>query len=224
MKKFLLLTLLAFLGASRLHAVPHDEIISRIDSCEAIIREFQADKATAIPDAVLQKARGIVIVNQFKAGFIFGIKEGYGVVMVKKANGQWSLPVLVNAGELSVGLQLGADAIETVMIITDDNTPRIMFNQRFNVGVDAKAVAGPHVAEAERINKELLETPVIVYVKKKGLFAGATVKAGWLQRNDSLNFELYNTRYTMPELLYSDWVQPTKDVLPLMNFVKQIAP
>jgi lipid-binding SYLF domain-containing protein len=224
MKKFLLLTLLAFLGVSRLHAVSRDEIVSRIDSCEAIIREFQADRATAIPDAVLQKARAIVIVNQFKAGFIFGIKDGYGVVMVKKANGQWSLPVLVSAGELSFGLQVGADAIETVMVITDDNTPRMMFNKRFNVGVDAKAIAGPHAAEAERINKELLQTPVIVYAKKKGLFAGATVKAGWLQRNDSINFDLYNTRYTMPELLYSDWVQPTNEVKPLMDFVKQIAP
>ncbi len=224
MKKFLLLTLLAFLGVSRLYAVSRDEIVSRIDSCEAIIREFQADRATAIPDAVLQKARAIVIVNQFKAGFIFGIKDGYGVVMVKKASGQWSLPVLVSAGELSFGLQVGADAIETVMIITDDNTPRIMFNKRFNVGVDAKAVAGPHTAEAERINKELLETPVIVYTKKKGLFAGATVKAGWLQRNDGINFDLYNTRYTMPELLYSDWVQPIREVQPLMSYVKQIAP
>ncbi|MBS0631852.1 MAG: lipid-binding SYLF domain-containing protein [Verrucomicrobia bacterium] len=224
MKKFLLLFLLVSLGAARLAAVPRDEIVARVDSCEAILREFQADATTRIPDAVLQKARAIVIVNQFKAGFIFGVKDGYGVVMVKKANNQWSIPVLVSAGELSLGLQLGADAIETVMVITDDNTPRIMFNQRFNVGVDAKAVAGPHTAEAERINKELLETPVIVYTKKKGLFAGATVKTGWLQRNDSINFDLYNTKYTMPELLYSDWVQPNQDVQHLMDYVKQIAP
>jgi lipid-binding SYLF domain-containing protein len=227
MKKLLLVTLLALCSAVRLSAVgaiSREEAVKHVESCEAILREFQADPAIAIPAAVLQKARAIIIVNQFKAGFFIGVKDGYGTVLVKKANGQWSLPVLVAAGELSFGLQFGGNAVETVMIVTDDNTPRIMFGQRFNVGVDAKAVAGPHAAEAERISQDLLDTPVLVYVKKKGLFAGATVKAGWLQRNDKTNFILYNTNYTMPELLYSDWVRPIPEVVYLMDYVKQIAP
>ena len=226
-KSFLLLTVLAFCTVFRLSAagaLTRPEAIARVESCEAILQEFMADPATAIPASVLQKARALIIVNQFKAGFFLGVKDGYGAVMVKKPNGRWSLPVLVTAGELSLGLQFGGDAIETVMVVTDDNTPRIMFNQRFNVGVDAKAVAGPHVAEAERFNKDLLDTPVWVYTKKRGLFAGATVKTGWLQRDDKSNFTLYNTNYTMPELLYSDWVQPIPEVAFLVNYVQKIAP
>ena len=86
------------------------------------------------------------------------------------------------------------------------------------------AILIPPAADVEKFNRELLATPVIVYSKARGLFAGATVKAGWLERSDNANFVLYNTTYTMPELLYSDWVKPVDDVVPLMQYVKQIAP
>ena len=56
------------------------------------------------------------------------------------------------------------------------------------------------------------------------LYAGATVKAGHVERNDEANFILYNTSYTMPELLYSDWVTPPADVQPLMSYIEQLAP
>ena len=227
MKKFLLLTLFAVFSALRLHAMDgmtRDEAVTAVGSCEAILQEFMANPATAIPAPVLQRARALVIVNQFKAGFFFGIKDGYGVMLVKKANGQWSLPVLLSVGELSFGLQFGADAIESILVITDEETPRLLFNQRFNVGIDAKAVVGPRVAESAKLEKEMLNIPVLIYTKKRGLYAGATLKTGWLQRSDTVNFKLYSTHYTMPELLYSDWVKPVDEVKPLMEYVQKIAP
>jgi lipid-binding SYLF domain-containing protein len=179
---------------------------------------------TAIPPTVLARARAIVITNQFKAGFLIGVQSGYGVVLVKKASGRWSVPVLIKAGSASLGLQLGGTAVETIFIITDDQTPRLMFNSRFNVGIDAKAVAGPHGAEKENDNRPIIDAPVLVYTKNAGFYAGATLKAGYISRNDSANRLLYNTAYAMPELLYSDWVQPIPEVQPLMNMVQRIAP
>lgn len=227
MKKLSLLLLLAFASVAIVPAamakLTRADCVSRVETCEAILREFQADPEYAVPADVLHKARAIIIVNQFKAGFIFGVKDGYGVVMVRKASG-WSVPVLVSAGEASLGLQLGAKSIETVMIVTDDETPRLLFKERFNVGVDAKAVAGPRTAEAQTENHAIVAAPVLVYARTKGLYAGATVKAGYLSRADTANFILYNTQYTLPELLYSDWVQPIPEVKPLYDYVRQIAP
>jgi lipid-binding SYLF domain-containing protein len=225
MKKLLVLSLLALFSAAFVRAeATRADLVDRVETCEAILQEFQSRSDTAVPAAVLQRARALIIVNQFKAGFLFGIKDGYGVIMVKKPNGRWSLPVLVSAGEMSLGLQVGANSLETIYVITDDATPRLLFNHRFNVGVDAKAVAGPKAAEAERYNAEILRTPMLVYTKAAGLYAGATIKAGHLSRNDSANALLYNTRYTMPELLYSDWVKPAPEVEPLMALVQRLAP
>ena len=228
MKKFLLLSLLALLGAAPIPAFARElsraGCVTQVETCEAILQEFQNDPANAVPASILHQAKAIIIVNQFKAGFFLGVKDGYGVILVKQASGRWSLPVLISAGEASLGFQIGAKSIETIMVVTDEQTPRILFNQRFNVGVDAKAVAGPKAAEVEKDNHELINAPILVYTKTKGLYAGATVKAGWLQRSDDVNFILYNTAYTMPELLYSDWVQPIPEVVPLMNYVQKIAP
>jgi lipid-binding SYLF domain-containing protein len=93
---------------------PRADLVVRVETCEAIIREFMANPNTAIPRSVLQNARGLMILSQFKAGFIFGVKGGYGVLMVKKPNGRWSLPVLIDASEASLGLQVGAKSVDTV--------------------------------------------------------------------------------------------------------------
>jgi lipid-binding SYLF domain-containing protein len=224
MKKLLILSLVSLLGAGLLRAAPtRAELVERVETCEAILQEFAAKPALGPSREAWSRAKAIIILNQFKAGIFLGIKDGYGVIMVKRANGQWSVPVLINAGEASLGLQLGATAMESLYLITDENTPRMLFNQRFNLGVDAKAVAGPKAAEAEKYNEAILKTPLLAYTKSAGLYAGATVKAGHLSRNDQANFDLYNTRYAMPELLYSDWVQPPKEVQPLMNLVQRLA-
>ena len=227
MNKLLVLPLIAILGATSVRAndrnTPRGDLVVRVETCEAIVREFMANPTTSIPRGVWQNARGVMILSQFKAGFIFGVKGGYGVLMVKKPGGRWSLPVLIDASEASLGLQVGAKSVDTVCVLTDDATPRLLFASRFNIGVDAKAVAGPSSAEYENDAKDTFIAPVLVYTRSVGLYAGATVKAGHVQRNDPANFTLYNTSYTLPELLYSDWVTPPPEVQPLMAYVQQIS-
>jgi len=222
----LLIALTATLAPGRAsdETVKRDDLITHVESCEAILQDFMGRPETAIAASVLARARAIVITNQFKAGFLIGVQDGYGVILVKKANGRWSVPVLIKAGAASLGFQLGATSVETVFVITDDQTPRLMFNNRFNVGVDANAVAGPHASEKEDDNHPIINAPVLVYLKNSGLYAGATLRAGYLARNDPANRLLYNTAYVMPELLYSDWVSPIPEVQPLMNYVQRIAP
>jgi SH3 domain-containing YSC84-like protein 1 len=225
MKRFVLLVAVLLGAASVVNAArepTRQDYVARIESCEAILREFMASPETAMPPEVLERARAIVITNQFRAGFILGVKDGYGVVLVRRPDGSWSIPALLAAGEASVGLQLGGAAVETVYIMTDDETPRLLFRGRFNIGADAKAVAGPRAAERESVNREILDTPVLVYTKSRGLFAGATVKAGWIQRNDAANRSFYQTQHTLPEILYSNWIQPPAEVIPLRDFVTQI--
>jgi len=228
MKKLLTLCLAALFGASALRAgdahTPRPDLVEKVAVCEAVLRDFMSNPNTAIPRSVWQQAKGVMILSQFKAGFIFGVKGGYGVIMVKKPSGRWSVPVLIDASEASLGAQIGAKDIDTVCILTDDQTPRLLFTSRFNIGVDAKAVAGPSSAEVERDAKTTFTAPVLVYSKSVGLYAGATVKAGHVERNDDANFILYNTAYTLPELLYSDWVTPPDDVKPLMTYLGQLSP
>ena len=199
--------------------------IDRVETCEAILREFQADPKRAIPAEILQSAKGIVITTQFRGGIGIGFQEGYGTILVKKPNGRWSIPVVIRAGEASLGLQLGGSRIETVYVIMNEQTPRQLFEGRFNIGVDAAAVAGPRAAEFEKADKQLLSVPVLVYSSHKGIFAGATVKSGYITRSDAVNRAFYNVNYDLPELLYGDFVNPIPGyVRPLVEYVTQLSP
>ncbi len=223
MKKFLLLTWVALLSAAAVRAEPtRADLVQRIETCEAILQEFNTRSDLRPSPEAWRSAKAVLILNQFKAGIILGVQDGYGVIMARKRDGTWSLPVLINAGEASLGFQLGAKSVESIFFITDDQTIQRLFTNRFNIGVDAKAVAGPKAAEKERNNHEILQTPLLGYTKSVGLYAGATVKAGHISRNDKANFDLYATRYTMPELLFSDWVQPPKEVQPLMRLMQNL--
>jgi len=207
-----------------LHAAlpTREEYVRRVETCEAILQEFMRSPDYGIPREVLRHAKGIIIVNQFSAGFLFGVKDGWGVIMVRRNDGTWSLPALLSAGEGSLGLQLGASANETVFILNDENTPRQLFKGRFQIGADAKAVGGPKSAASEYTLADALAQPILVYSKNRGLYAGAAFKAGYLSGNDKANRVLYSTEHSLPEILYSNWITAPDEVRPLMNYVESL--
>jgi len=135
MKKLFLLSLLglfiASLRAEYVQKSRREELVEKVESCEAVLQEFMAKPETAIPASVLQRAKAIVILNQVKAGLLFGFKDGYGVIMVRQAGGQWSIPVLISAGEGSIGLQAGINTAESILIFTEDQTARLLVQPTF---------------------------------------------------------------------------------------------
>lgn len=232
MKKLLSLVLgLALAGTAAAQNAPKaSTLVTQMESCEAIIREFQGNSKLAIPENVLKQAKGIIIINQFQAGFFLGVKDGYGVVLVRRPNGKWSVPAFLKAGDISLGLQFGGRAINTVMVLMDDDTPRRLFKGRVNFGTDAKVVAGIRRAEAEMVNQQLPgnteannNANVLVYTSQEGLMAGVAIKTGYVSPDDKANQAYYSTRHRLPELLYSDWVTsvPTEAKY-LMNYVAEI--
>ena len=224
MKRLLLfaavLSLAATAGAAEFKRADY---VARLQTCEAILQSTMLFPAQAIPADVLHRAKGMVIVNQVQVGLLLGVKDGWGVALVKKPNGQWSLPVFIKAGELSFGLQAGGKSIETIYVLMDDASTRLLFKTRFNFGLDAKAVAGPLAAEAER-STETFTASVLVYSNVKGFYAGATVKTGTLAPLVAATQQFYNTDYGIPELLFSDWVTPQPEAQPLINNLQRLSP
>lgn len=225
MKKFLIsllcLTALATLGSAATNK--REALVKHLDSCEAILQDLQASTKTAIPADILHRAKGIVIINSFQAGFFFGVKDGYAVALVRRANGKWSVPAFLRAGELSFGLQAGGKSTSTVLVLMDDAAPRLLFKQRFNFGAEARAAAGIRAAESEAVTSRLRDQPnVLVYTLSEGYYLGATLKTGHLSPDESANQLFYNTNNHMPELLYSDWVQAPAEAKFLMDYVTHI--
>lgn len=227
MKKFLSLlfactTLAGFLSAAE-PVVTRATVIEHLDSCEAILQDIQGNFKTAIPADVLRRAKGIVIVNQFQAGFIFGIKDGYAVAMARRPNGKWSVPAFLRTGELSFGLQAGGKSVTAVYVLMDEAAARLLFKNKFNLGAEAKVTAGVRDAERESTTTTLrTESNVLVYSASEGLYLGAAIKTGYMSPDDESNRVFYNSTNRIPELLFSDWVTPPPEAHFLMDYVTRL--
>lgn len=220
---FVLLAALAVGLTAQAAAVKRTTLVERLDTCEAILQDLQSSTKTAIPADVLRRAQGIVIVNQVQAGLFLGIKDGYAVALVRRPNGRWSIPVFLRAGEASFGLQAGVKAINTVMVLMDESTARLLLKSRFNFGAEAKAMAGVRGGEREAVNKQLVEgANVLVYSLQEGYYLGAAIKTGFMQPNDEANRVFYNTNNRLPELLFSDWTTPPAETRFLMDYVTRL--
>jgi lipid-binding SYLF domain-containing protein len=228
MKKFfaafsILLALAATVPASA--QLKRESLLERLDSCEAILQEFQGNPKLAIPADVLRNAKGLIIVNQFAGSFFLGVKDGYALMTVRRPNGKWSLPVFLRAGELSFGLQFGGKAINTIMVLNNEAVARRLFEGRFNLGAEFKAVAGIRATgvrsiEAQRLTNNLPDNAdVLVYSSHEGLQAGLALKTGWIMPDTRANRLFYNTRYGLPEILYSDWITTPEEVKYLLSEV-----
>jgi lipid-binding SYLF domain-containing protein len=225
MKKFLLTLFCALVlpGALSAAGLTRTTVVAHLDTCEAILQDLQGNAKTAIPADILRRAKGIVIVNQFQAGFIFGVKDGYAVALVRRPNGKWSVPAFLRAGELSFGLQAGGKSINAVYVLMDDQTARLLFKSKMNLGAEAKAVAGIRAAERERTTQALPNEPnVYIYSATEGLFLGASIKTGYMSPDEAGNRLFYNSENRLPELLFSDWVTPPTEARFIMEYVTKI--
>lgn len=167
---------------------------------EARFAKLQANRKKAIPPVVLKHARGLIILRQIKAGFVFGAEAGGGVAMVRKADGSWSAPAFVSAGEASWGAQVGAQDQDVVMVITSEaGLNMLRVGARGNVGVEYLATMGPVDTGTDFDTDDL--SPILVYSNAAGSFAGISLKGGGIVGAKKKN----QTYYGLPiqEILFT---------------------
>ncbi|MGH8019869.1 MAG: lipid-binding SYLF domain-containing protein, partial [Opitutaceae bacterium] len=193
-----------------------DQLIEKLISCEYSLEVVMSDPETAIPAEVLREAKGVVLVHQYRAGFIIGGQGGSAVLVARNPqSGKWGVPVFLDPGGINFGLQAGVKEINSVFLLMSEQAVTMAYSGRFDIGADAVAVAGPNAVERERF--DLFNAPVLVYSSSGGLFAGASFKTAWLAPFDRANRELYNTTHATPEIALSTWFQPPPEAQSLLT-------
>lgn len=151
---------------------PADSIV---DS-EQVLNELMAIPARQIPRALLSQAEGIVVVpNVVKIGFIGGARRGHGVVMVRDAEGEWSLPQFITLTGGSVGFQAGIQGSDVVLVFTSRKGIDGLMRGKFTIGVDASASAGPVGRDAAVGTDATLLSEIYSYSRSRGLFLGVAL-------------------------------------------------
>src|SRR5215471_20149625 len=148
------------------------DFAKRIEASANVLNEIMATPDHAIPDKVMADSKCIAVVpSMVKIAVGFGGNHGKGVATCRTANG-WSAPAPITVTGGSWGLQLGGQAIDLVMVVTNDKGMQQLLSSKFKIGADASAAAGPVGRQAAADTDWKLKAEVLTYSRARGVFAG----------------------------------------------------
>jgi len=177
------------------------EHVARLNEAAKVFSEIQGAKDRGIPDKLLDKANGVIIVPGLKrAGFVIGGEFGKGVFLVRTASG-WSAPSTIRVEGGSIGLQIGAGETDLIMLAMDKGAVEQLMKTGVKIGGDVMAAAGPVGRASEAATTPIPEGGLLSYSRAKGAFAGIELKGTTLRSDDKDNAKLYGREITQEEIL-----------------------
>ncbi len=190
-------------------AVERPELEQRAQKVIAKFQAMQEKPERRVPVEVLRNARGIILLDRTKAGFIFAYQGGSGLAMVKDKKGQWSPLAFMKADEASLGFQVGGQQTFLVILLMNEQTARTLIaDAAFEFGGEAQGTAGGATSKAEG-KVDSINRAVLVYDERHGLFGGAAVKGGAISPDHDANRIYYGRHITMQQILFDGKVKPT---------------
>src|SRR5688572_13598018 len=167
-----------------------------------VLADIQRIPESAIPDKLLDDARGIVVVpDTLKMGLVLGGRRGHGLLSVKNPDGTWSNPSYVKLTGGSIGFQAGVQSADVVLVFRSDRGLDSIVNGKVTLGADAGVAAGPVGRNAATATDGQLKAEIWSWSRARGLFAGIALDGAVLSIDDAANEAVYG-RDTTPRMIF----------------------
>ena len=161
------------------------KLTDRLTDAQAVMNEIMATPDKGIPSSILSSAKCVAVIPAYKkAAFVVGGQYGRGVATCRTPNG-WSAPVFIKAEGGSFGWQIGGQSTDLVMIAMNQDAMQDMLKNKFKLGADAAASAGPVGRNAQAGTDWKLNAQFLTYSRSKGLFAGLDLDGTVISQSDS---------------------------------------
>ncbi|MFN7929220.1 MAG: lipid-binding SYLF domain-containing protein [Blastocatellia bacterium] len=171
------------------------------EKASRVFTEIMNTPDKAIPQELVDKAECIAVFpSVIKAGFIVGGRGGRGVVSCRTAQG-WSAPAFLNLGGGSIGLQIGAQATDFVLLFMNRGGVNSLLSSKFTLGGDASVAAGPVGRQAGASTDIAMKAQILSYSRSRGAFAGLELKGVAITIDDSDMKGVYGNDVTAKEVL-----------------------
>src|SRR5260221_14413764 len=133
----------------------------------------------ALPQDVIDKPPCVEVLP-FAFKFAIGIagKSGRGVMTCrggKDFKGPWGAPTMMALEGGSLGLQLGGQATDFVLLLMTAKSADNILASKVKLGGDVSAAAGPVGRSASAETDVTLRAEILSYSRSRGLFAGVSL-------------------------------------------------
>jgi SH3 domain-containing YSC84-like protein 1 len=187
--------LLVVAAAAAVTAVAADDTDERLGKAAAVFSALTSSEH-GIRAERLASADCIAVIPGFKKGAaVVGV--GYGRGFISCRNGSnWSAPGAITLESGSLGVQVGGEDIDIVILSLDGGRRSQLLADRFAVGSDASAAWGNGKSAHDDANSKIL-----FYGSTKGVFAGFGLDGATLKTDESGNKALYGKRLSNSEIV-----------------------
>ena len=163
-----------------------------------------------IPHDLFDKARcAVIIPGVKKAAFIVGGKYGRGFVSCRaNGTGRFGTPAPIRIEGGSYGLQIGGSSTDVFMLIMNESGMKKLLADKFTIGGEAEAAAGPVGRDASANTDVLLHAEILSWSRSRGLFAGLSLEGSTLRPDGSEAEKLYGRKVSNEEILQGELKTP----------------
>jgi len=224
MKKFITAILICLCMASFAQA---NEAGDRAVRATVALREIMDAPDGGVPQDLIDKSVCVAVIPSMKkGGFIFGANYGRGLMSCRIENGagEWSAPSMFRLEGGSFGLQIGAQAVDLVLVIMNLSGLESLLDSKFTLGGDASVAAGPVGRTATAETDAWMSAKILAYSRARGLFGGLTIKGGTIRPDSSANIELYRQPMSVRSLLLEKTSPIPKDAQIFLDELNKISP
>jgi lipid-binding SYLF domain-containing protein len=178
-------------GALSLGAVA-SELEIRVDTATEVLQDFRRLPENAVPPALLGRAYAVAVIpSVVKAGFVVGGTHGRGIVVARRADGQWSNPFFVQLTQGSIGFQAGVQSTDLVLVFKSQRALDGLSRGKITLGGDASIAAGPVGRQLTAATDLQMQAEIYSYARSRGFFAGISLQGGALTIDRKANGEYY---------------------------------
>jgi lipid-binding SYLF domain-containing protein len=161
------------------------------------------DIHTVIPSEYWNKARCVAVIPDLKkAAFIVGGEYGRGVMSCRSGD-RWSPPVFMQMTKGNWGFQAGAEQVDVVMLVMNEQGVQKLLQNKVTLGADASIAAGPIGREGHVGTDAALSAEILAYSRAQGLFAGIDLSGGVLRPDGDANASVYGSGASARTILAS---------------------
>jgi lipid-binding SYLF domain-containing protein len=171
-----------------------------VDKAVLTLKHFMYHPDMGFFPEYLKESVGVLIVPTFiKAGFVLGGAGGQGVLSVRdEKTGEWSEPAFYTLGSGSLGLQIGVQVSEVILLVKSRDVINTMYASSVKLGGDISVAAGPagRGAAAKGLNADMIS-----FALSKGVFAGISVEGAVIATRETANDAYYGTSATPLDII-----------------------
>ena len=202
MKKMVLFILLLSFCSANVQA-EEDERRKLLRDSVSVMEEIMNTPDQEIPTELISQARAILIFPTLvKAGFMLGGRYGKGVASLRsKKTGKFGPPAFLIQSGLSFGFQIGAEAVDLVLLVMTERGLEGLLKDEFTLGADAAVSAGPIGRHAEAAADIMMQGEIYSYSRSKGAFAGISFKGTVITTDEDANNSYYGQPFKSKDIL-----------------------